>query len=72
MIGAMFMRVNSKCAHHLRPPVARMKRVDRRGILALAHRGVIHVRGKDCVHPDIGPVSIRMISFPARESGQRA
>ena len=25
---------------------------DRRGILALAHRGVTHVRGKDCVHPD--------------------
>jgi hypothetical protein len=45
---------------------------DRRGILALAHRGVIHVRGKDCVHPDIGLVIVRMISFPARESGQRA
>ena len=27
--------------------------MDSRGILALAHRGVIHVRGKDCVHPDI-------------------
>ena len=45
---------------------------DPRGILALAHRGVIHVRGKDCVHPDIGRVIVRMISFPARESGQRA
>ena len=29
----------------------------RRGILALAHRGVTHVRGKDCVHPDIGLVT---------------
>jgi len=47
-------------------------RMDRRGILALAHRGVTHVRGKDCVHPDIGLVIVRMISFPARESGQRA
>jgi hypothetical protein len=46
--------------------------MDRRGILALAHRGVNHVRGKDCVHPDIGLVIVRMISFPARESGQRA
>ena len=46
--------------------------LDRRGILALAHRGVTHVRGKDCVHPDIGLVIVRMISFPARESGQRA
>jgi hypothetical protein len=46
--------------------------MDRRGILALAHRGVIHVRGKDCVHPDIGLVIVRMISFPARKSGQRA
>jgi hypothetical protein len=47
--------------------------MDRRGILALAHRGVIHVRGKDCVHPDMGLVIVvRMISFPARESGQRA
>src|SRR2546423_958100 len=26
MIGSMFMRVNSKCAHHLRPPLSRMKR----------------------------------------------
>jgi hypothetical protein len=50
----------------------RKKRMDRRGILAMAHRGVIHVRGKDCVHPDIGLVIVRMISFPARESGQRA
>ena len=31
-----------------------------------------HVRGKDCVHPDIGLVIVRMISFPAREIGQRA
>jgi hypothetical protein len=46
--------------------------MDRRGILALAHRGVTHVRGKDCVLPDIGFVIVRMISFPARESGQRA
>jgi hypothetical protein len=46
--------------------------MDRRGILALAYRGVTHVRGKDCVHPDIGRVVVRMISFPARESGQRA
>ena len=45
---------------------------DRRGILSLAHRGVTHVRGKDCVHPDIGLVIGTMISFPARESGQRA
>ena len=51
---------------------AALKRMDRRGILAPAHRGVIHVRGKDCVHPDIGLVIVRMISFPARESGQRA
>ena len=48
------------------------RRLDPRGILALAHRGVTHVRGKDCVHPDIGLVIVRMISFPARESGQRA
>jgi hypothetical protein len=48
------------------------KALDPRGILALAHRGVTHVRGKDCVHPDIGLVIVRMISFPARESGQRA
>ena len=47
-------------------------RMDRGGILALAHRGVAHVRGKDCVHPDIGFVIVTMISFPARESGQRA
>jgi hypothetical protein len=39
--------------------------MDRRGILALAHRGVTHVRGKDCVLPDIGFVIVRMISFPA-------
>ena len=45
---------------------------DPRGILPLAHRGVTHVRGKDCVHPDIGLVHVTMISFPARESGQRA
>jgi hypothetical protein len=50
----------------------RCGRMDRRVILALAHRGVTHVRGKDCVHPDIGLVIVRMISFPARESGQRA
>jgi hypothetical protein len=50
---------------HRRAPI-------RRGILAMAHRGVTHVRGKDCVHPDIGLVIARMISFPARESGQRA
>ena len=50
----------------------RRGRMDGRGILALAHRGVTHVRGKDCVHPDIGLVIVRMISFPARESGQRA
>jgi hypothetical protein len=50
----------------------RKRCMDRRGILALAYRGVIHVRGKDCVHPDIGLVIVRMISFPARESGQRA
>src|SRR5687767_14254905 len=31
----------------------RRSRLDWRGILALAHRGVTHVRGKDCVHPDI-------------------
>jgi len=30
-----------------------------RGILALAHRGVTHVRGKDCVHPDIGRVVVK-------------
>jgi hypothetical protein len=42
-------------------------------ILAPAHRGVTHVRGKDCVHPDIGRAVVEMmISFPARESGQRA
>jgi hypothetical protein len=28
-------------------------------ILALAHRGVTHVRGKDCVHPDIGRVVVK-------------
>src|SRR5437773_53051 len=28
-------------------------------MLAPAHRGVIHVRGKDCVHPDIGRWSSR-------------
>jgi hypothetical protein len=51
----------------------RKRSMDGRGILAaLANRGVIHVRGKDCVHPDIGLVIVRMISFPARESGQRA
>jgi hypothetical protein len=50
----------------------RNRSMDGRGILALAYRGVIHVRGKDCVHPDIGLVIVRMISFPARESGQRA
>ena len=47
----------------------------RRGIVwyaGPAHRGVTHVRGKDCVHPDIDLVVVRMISFPARESGQRA
>jgi hypothetical protein len=33
--------------------------MDRRGILALAHRGVTHVRGKDCVHPDIGRVVVK-------------
>jgi hypothetical protein len=48
------------------------KRLRSGGILALAHRGATHVRGKDCVHPDIGLVIVRMISFPARESGQRA
>jgi len=32
--------------------------MDGRGILALAHRGVTHVRGKDCVHPDIGLVIV--------------
>src|SRR5512145_2333141 len=47
--------------------------MDRRGILALARRGVTHVRGKDCVHPDTGRhVVVRMTSFPARQSGQRA
>ena len=35
----------------------RRRRMDRRGILATAHRGVTHVRGKDCVHPDIGLVT---------------
>jgi hypothetical protein len=62
----MFMWLNSRCAHH---PVTyprviwlglraapTQERMDRRGILALAHRGVIHVRGKDCVQPDIGLV----------------
>jgi hypothetical protein len=34
-------------------------RVDRRGILALAYRGVTHVRGKDCVHPGIGRVVVK-------------
>src|SRR5262245_50173531 len=29
------------------------------GILAPAHRGVTHVRGKDCVHPDIGLVVVQ-------------
>src|SRR4051794_27376370 len=38
-----------KCSDRMRR--LRRKRVDRSGILALAHRGVIHVRGKDCVHP---------------------
>jgi hypothetical protein len=52
-------------------PHVRSTCVDLRRILALARRGVIHVRGKDCVHPDIGRI-VRMISFPARESGQRA
>ena len=48
-------------------------RIDWRAIpRAQAHRGVTHVRGKDCVHPDIGLVIVRMISFPARERGQRA
>jgi len=37
----------------------RRRRLDRRGILALAHRGVTHVRGKDCVHPDIGLVVVQ-------------
>ena len=50
----------------------RKRSLDVRGILALAYRGVIHVRGKDCVHPDIGFAIVRMISFPALESGQRA
>jgi len=55
------------------PPARPLGRLRRgRGILALAHRGVTHVRGKDCVHPDISLVIVRMISFPARESGQRA
>jgi hypothetical protein len=49
----------------------RKRYMNLRGILALAYRGVIHVRGKDCVHPAIGLVIIRMISFPARKSGQR-
>jgi hypothetical protein len=53
-------------------PTAAQEEHGRGGILALAYRGVIHVRGKDCVHPDIGLVIVRMISFPARESGQRA
>jgi hypothetical protein len=35
----------------------RRRRIDRRGILAAAHRGVTHVRGKDCVHPDIDYVT---------------
>jgi len=35
------------------------RRLDPRGILALAHRGVTHVRGKDCVHPDIGRVVVK-------------
>jgi hypothetical protein len=34
-------------------------RLDPRGILAPAHRGVTHVRGKDCVHPDIGLVVVQ-------------
>ena len=33
--------------------------LDRRGILTLARRGVTHVRGKDCVHPDIGRVVVK-------------
>jgi hypothetical protein len=41
--------------------------MDRRGTLTLAHRGVTHVRGKDCAHPDIGLAIVTMISFPARE-----
>jgi hypothetical protein len=43
-------------------------------MLTMADRGVTttHVRGEDCVHPDLGLVVVRMISFPARESGQRA
>jgi len=46
--------------------------MDGRGILALAYRGVIHVRGKDCVHPDIGLVIVRMISFlPGRADNGR-
>ena len=40
------------CADGMRP--LRKRCMDRRGILSLAHRGVIHVRGKDCVHLDIG------------------
>jgi hypothetical protein len=35
----------------------RRRRIDRRGIFAAAHRGVTHVRGKDCVHPDIDDVT---------------
>ena len=58
-----------RCADWMRRPQEGM---DQRDILASAHRGVTHVRGKDCVHPDIGLVIVRMISFPARESGQRA
>jgi len=46
--------------------------MDWRGIVVLAHRGVIHVRGKDCVHPESGLDIIRMNSFPARQSGPRA
>jgi hypothetical protein len=41
-------------------------------VLALAHRGVTHVRGKDCVNPDIGLAIVTMISFPAERDGQRA
>jgi hypothetical protein len=47
---------------------------DTRGILALAHRGVTHVRGKDCVHPDIGRVVVKddLLFLPGRADNGRA
>jgi hypothetical protein len=72
VLGSPTLRDRSRVCGSDCTPRLRKRCLDRRGILVLAYRGVIHVRGKDCVHPDIGLVIVRMISFPARESGQRA